>query len=126
MTEIVTRPWGSWEVIREGTYGPTQYKIKFLTIDPDKSISLQYHDHRSEYWTIVQGNARINLDENIITNAVAGDMISVPQGVVHKVQNVGTDPLVILELQMGSQTVEEDITRLQEVTLLELPNNGEE
>lgn len=126
MTEIVTRPWGTWEVIREGTYGDIQYKVKFLTIEPDKSISLQYHDYRAEYWTIVQGSARINLNESVITNAVPGDMISVPQGSIHKVQNVGTDPLVILELQMGSQTVEEDITRLQEGTLLELPNNGEE
>lgn len=123
---VVTRPWGNWEVIREGTYGEIQYKVKFLTIEPDKSISLQYHDHRAEYWTIIQGSARINLGENIINSAIAGDMISVPQGTIHKVQNIGTDPLVILELQMGSQTVEEDITRLQEVTLLELPNNGEE
>jgi mannose-6-phosphate isomerase-like protein (cupin superfamily) len=123
---IVTRPWGNWEVISEGAYDNTQYKVKFLTIDPDKAISLQFHDHRAEYWTIIRGNARITIGEGIINNAIPGDMISVPQGTIHKVHNIGVDPLVILELQMGTQTVEEDITRLQEGTLLELPNNGEE
>ena len=61
------RPWGTWEIIDQGPW----YKVKRLIVEPNKSISLQYHIHRSETWAITQGRGEVRLD---------GDTFQVKQG----------------------------------------------
>lgn len=108
MTVKEERLWGEYEVLKH-SYG--EYKIKILRIDPDKSISLQYHLHRSEIWTVLRGagQAKINGVKKFI---LEGDTIVVPTGVTHKLTNVGKIDLIILEAQRGSWCGEDDIIRL--------------
>lgn len=123
--EPVYRRWGNWEVLKQGNYGDVQYKVKFLSIDPSKSISLQFHDSRDEYWTVLQGTGEAFLPKAIEhSNGVVldelkflkpGTMVSVPRGKVHKITNTGDETLIILELQMGKECDEEDITRLEKI-----------
>ena len=89
------------------------YKIKTITIEPGKSISLQYHLHRKEIWTVLHGagKAKIGGEKRII---LEGDTVTVPVGVVHKLSNPGKTKLIILESQMGSYCEEDDIVRLEE------------
>lgn len=102
------RPWGKWEVL-EVDQG---YKVKRLTVDYGKSLSKQYHNHRSETWCVVQGTGEIEVD-GVKSTITVGDTIVIPIRAVHKVTGMSkTAPLVVIETQMGEQCVEEDIVRL--------------
>lgn len=102
-----SRPWGSWHVL-EVDQG---YKVKRLMILPDQAISLQYHNHRSEHWTIVQGEGKVIVDGNIFTIR-KGESFHVPKMALHKVMNTHlTETLIAIEVQMGDICSEDDIVR---------------
>ena len=105
--ESATRPWGIWRVldVDEG------YKVKRLEILPDAAISLQYHNHRSEHWTIVQGEGKVIVDGNIF-KVVKGESFFVPKQALHKITNTHlTEMLIAIEVQMGDICREDDIVR---------------
>lgn len=102
-----TRPWGSWQVL-DVDQG---YKVKRLEILPDQAISLQYHVHRSEHWTIVQGEGKVIVDGNIFT-VKKGESFHVPKQALHKITNTHlTETLIAIEVQMGDICSEDDIVR---------------
>lgn len=109
MNEVCSRPWGTWEVIDEGPW----YKVKRLVIEPSKSISLQYHIHRSETWAITAGRGEVILDNDKF-RVKQGDTFVVPIKAVHKITNISNIPLVIIEVQCGEITKEDDIVRLDQ------------
>ena len=80
--ETMKRPWGEWHVLDVDR----GYKVKRLEILPDQAISLQYHNHRSEHWTIVQGKGRVIVDGNIFT-VEKGESFHVPKLAMHKIAN---------------------------------------
>ena len=107
MTKYADRPWGTWEVIDEGPW----YKVKRLTVEPNKSISLQYHNHRSETWAVTQGRGEVILDDKTF-KVKRGDTFVVPIKAIHKITNISKTQLVIIEVQCGEITEEDDIVRL--------------
>ena len=72
-------------------------KVKRLIIKKDKNISYQYHNHRSEFWTIVEGNGYIILD-GILSKVNTGDTFTIKKNVKHSIIAIYED-LVILEVQ---------------------------
>ena len=105
--ESATRPWGIWRVL-DVDQG---YKVKRLEILPDQAISLQYHNHRSEHWTIVQGEGKVIVDGNIF-KVVKGESFYVPKQSLHKITNTHlNETLIAIEVQMGDICSEEDIVR---------------
>ena len=104
-----TRPWGSWHVIdvNDG------YKIKRIHVTPGARLSLQTHEHRSEHWVVIQGVATATVGDSVFT-VRAGESIDVPQGAKHRLGNDGSVELVIVEVQLGSYTGEDDICRIQD------------
>lgn len=105
--ESATRPWGIWRVL-DVDQG---YKVKRLEILPDAAISLQYHNHRSEHWTIVQGEGKVIVDGNIF-KVVKGESFFVPKQALHKITNTHLhETLIAIEVQMGEICSEEDIVR---------------
>lgn len=101
------RPWGEWHVL-DVDQG---YKVKRLHILPDQAISLQYHQHRSEHWTIVQGEGKVIVDGNIFT-VKKGESFHVPKLALHKITNTHlTETLIAIEVQMGDICSEDDIVR---------------
>ena len=125
MNEIVDRKWGKYEVIKELVLNSSPYrliavdphrivnnKIKILTIDPGKAISLQYHEHRSEIWIVLQGSGVyvLNGDVNILDY---NNILIIKKTDVHNIRNNASIPLIILEIQTGTIVDEEDIIRLQ-------------
>lgn len=107
MNPIVARSWGNWEVLDHDQ----GYKVKRLTILPDQAISLQYHNHRSEHWTIVQGEGKVIVDGNIFTVS-KGESFHVPRMALHKITNTHlNEKLIAIEVQMGEICSEEDIVR---------------
>ena len=78
---------------------------------PDQAISLQYHNHRSEHWTIVQGEGKVIVDGNIF-KVVKGESFYVPKQSLHKITNTHLhETLIAIEVQMGEICSEDDIVR---------------
>ena len=100
------RPWGSWHVIDVNR----GYKVKRIHVNPGCRLSYQKHDHRSEHWVVIFGIATCTVDGETVT-AGPGHSIDVPQGTAHRLSNEGTEELIIIEVQRGAYTGEDDIHR---------------
>lgn len=112
-----TRPWGSFTILDESAGdavgGATGYKVKRLEVLPGKRLSYQKHASRAEHWTIVLGRARVTLDGARVDLGV-GECIDIAAGSAHRVENPGVQPLVLIEVQLGSYLGEDDIVRLED------------
>ncbi|WP_082534026.1 phosphomannose isomerase type II C-terminal cupin domain [Marmoricola sp. Leaf446] len=104
--ESEDRPWGSWHVIDVAP----GYKIKRIHVTPGHRLSLQTHEHRSEHWVVVFGVATCVIDDETII-AGPGHSVDVPLGAKHRLANEGKEELVIVEVQHGAYTGEDDICR---------------
>ena len=103
------RPWGTFTVLDEGN----NFKVKRIEVLPGKRLSYQKHAQRAEHWVVVQGTARVTLDDAEIT-VPAGSAIDISVGAAHRVENPGAELLVFIEVQRGSYLGEDDIVRLQD------------
>jgi mannose-1-phosphate guanylyltransferase/mannose-6-phosphate isomerase len=103
----VHRPWGNSTVLETDA----GFKIKRVEVLPGGSLSLQVHQRRSEHWVVVAGTATVMQDGNVQT-LHAGQSTFIAPGVPHKLENRGTDPVQIVEIQVGDYLEEDDITRL--------------
>ena len=106
----VYRPWGSFEVLLT----KKNYQVKKLIINPQQKISLQKHLYRSENWIIVQGKAKITKN-NKNFKLVKNQSISIPKKTIHRIENIGKETLIIIEVQSGERLLEEDIIRLEDI-----------
>jgi mannose-1-phosphate guanylyltransferase/mannose-6-phosphate isomerase len=106
----VHRPWGAFEGIDAGG----RFQVKRLTVKPGASLSLQMHHHRAEHWIVVSGTARVTCDDK---QFLLGENQStyIPLGTRHRLENPGTIPLEIIEVQSGSYLGEDDIVRFDDV-----------
>jgi len=82
-------------------------------VQPGKRLSYQKHSQRAEHWVVVQGTAKVTLDDRETILSV-GAAIDIGVGVAHRVENPGSDLLVFIEVQRGSYLGEDDIVRLQD------------
>ena len=103
------RPWGTFTVLDEGE----NFKVKRIEVLPGKRLSYQKHAQRAEHWFVVQGTAKVTLDDREI-NVSAGEAIDIAVGSAHRVENPGEQLLVFIEVQRGSYLGEDDIVRLQD------------
>lgn len=109
MGESDVRPWGSWEVLDEGL----GYKVKRLVVKPRQRLSYQTHAYRAEHWVIVSGRATCVIN-GVVRKARPGDYVDVPVGAAHRLMNEEQEPLVVIEVQRGLYTGEDDIVRLED------------
>lgn len=106
----VNRPWGTYRSI----YCGDRVQVKLITVKPGGSLSLQMHFHRAEHWVVVKGTARVwRGDEQTLVTENQSTYISV--GTVHRLENPGTIPLHLIEVQSGSYFGEDDIVRLEDI-----------
>ena len=106
----VSRPWGSFDSIDRGD----KYQVKRITVNPGSRLSLQYHHHRAEHWIVVSGCARVTIGST--TKLVAENQsVFIPIGEKHCLENPGTIPLELIEVQSGSYLGEDDIVRLEDL-----------
>ena len=106
----VYRPWGAYE----GVVAGDRFQVKRITVNPGASLSLQMHHHRAEHWIVVRGTAKVTRGED---QFLLGENEStyIPLGVTHRLQNPGSLPLEIIEVQSGSYLGEDDIVRFEDV-----------
>ena len=104
--EKVIRPWGYYHLLVK----TNEYLIKQIVILPKKSISLQKHKQRSEHWIVLNGDADIVIDNKLML-LKESESAFVPANKKHKITNNLSQPLIILETQLGKILSEEDIIR---------------
>ena len=103
------RPWGWFEslVLGDG------FQVKRIFVKPGAALSLQSHKHRSEHWIVVEGKAKVTIEKNerIVTQ---GQSVYVPLGAIHRIENPGILPMVLIEVQIGVYLGEDDIIRYKD------------
>lgn len=108
---LVHRPWGTFEGVDAGP----SHQVKRITVTPGAALSLQSHEKRSEHWVVIAGTARVtrgpDLDSLEVTNLSGNQSIDIPLGWIHRLENPGSDPLIIIEVQSGDYLGEDDIER---------------
>ena len=106
----VNRPWGSYTVLEEDQDG---FKIKRIEVAPGARLSLQSHKRRSEHWVVVSGTATVtNGDE--VTTVHKNQSTYIPIGSKHRLENKNSEPLHIVEIQVGDYLGEDDIQRFED------------
>ncbi len=106
----VSRPWGTYTTLEEGP----NFKIKRIEVKPQGCLSLQMHQHRSEHWVVVDGKAKVTNGEQVFILS-ANESTYIPAGHKHRLENVGEQTLVMIEVQSGAYTGEDDIVRFDDV-----------
>jgi cytidyltransferase-like protein len=101
------RPWGYYRVLHTID---NSVKVKELTVDPGKKLSMQKHKHRSELWFVGEGEATLNWDYGgKKVKLYKQEIINVDEW--HQLENKTDKPLRIIEIQYGTNCTEEDIER---------------
>ena len=103
------RPWGRYEILQESD----SYKVKTIWVSPGKRLSYQRHQKRAEHWFIVQGHARITLNGDNFEMG-AGDSIDIEVGDLHRIENIGSEEVIFVEVQTGTYFGEDDIERIED------------
>ncbi|SFE69393.1 mannose-1-phosphate guanylyltransferase / mannose-6-phosphate isomerase [Roseivivax sediminis] len=104
------RPWGWFESLVVGG----RFQVKRILVHPGASLSLQSHFHRSEHWIVVEGTARVAIDDEVKL-VTENESVYIPLGAVHRMENPGRVPMVLIEVQTGTYVGEDDIVRYEDI-----------
>lgn len=104
------RPWGFFETLILSD----RFQVKRIHVHPGAALSLQSHYHRSEHWIVVQGTAKVTVDGEVRL-LTENQSVYIPLGAVHRMENPGRVPMVLIEVQTGSYLGEDDILRYEDI-----------
>ena len=108
--EFGERPWGTYEVLTDSD----GYKVKRITVLPGGRLSLQSHQHRSEHWVVVTGNATVTVGKNV-QKVAANEHVHIPLKAKHRLENDTNSLVVLIEVQTGPYLGEDDIIRYEDI-----------
>ena len=104
------RPWGWYDSVDQGK----RFQVKRIVVKPQGILSLQMHHHRAEHWIVVSGTARVTRGEESFL-VTENQSTFIPLGAKHRLENPGSVPLELIEVQSGSYLGEDDIVRFEDV-----------
>jgi mannose-1-phosphate guanylyltransferase/mannose-6-phosphate isomerase len=111
----VIRPWGAFASIDTGD----GWQVKRIEVAPGGRLSLQRHEKRAEHWVVLSGVAKVtrgpSVDRLDVVHLYPDQSIDIPLGWVHRLENPGTEPLAIIEVQSGAYLGEDDIVRFEDI-----------
>jgi mannose-1-phosphate guanylyltransferase/mannose-6-phosphate isomerase len=106
----VHRPWGTYDTVDTGD----RFIVKRIVVKQGAALSLQMHHHRAEHWIVVKGTAKVTRGEEVfLLSENQSTYISIGQK--HRLENPGSIPLEIIEVQSGGYLQEDDIVRFDDV-----------
>ena len=108
MSESI-RPWGRYEILQESA----SLKVKCIWVHPAKRLSYQRHERRAEHWFLVAGTATVTIN-GVESNVSAGDSLDIAIGDLHRIENIGDDDVIFIEVQSGTYFGEDDIERIED------------
>ena len=100
-----SRPWGIYRVLLETPYT----KVKEIVVHPHQRLSLQYHNHRSEVWTVVKGDGSVQLGDET-AKIFTEDVVQILEKEPHRIM-AGDSGITFIEVQLSSDGIfsEDDI-----------------
>ena len=104
------RPWGWFESLVIGE----RFQVKRIVVHPGAALSLQSHHHRSEHWIVVEGTAKVTVNDEVKLIS-ENQSVYIPLGATHRMENPGKLAMVLIEVQTGSYLGEDDIIRYEDV-----------
>jgi mannose-1-phosphate guanylyltransferase/mannose-1-phosphate guanylyltransferase/mannose-6-phosphate isomerase len=104
------RPWGWFETLVLAD----RFQVKRIVVHPGAALSLQSHVHRSEHWIVVAGTAKVTVNETVQL-LTENQSVYIPLGAVHRMENPGKVPMMLIEVQTGVYLGEDDIIRYEDV-----------
>jgi mannose-1-phosphate guanylyltransferase/mannose-6-phosphate isomerase len=107
----VRRPWGWFRLIQ----ADAGFQLRYLSVKPGASLSLQRHRRRAEHWVVVSGTARVTCGDAVLVLGT-NQSTFIPAGSTHRLENPGSEILVLIEVQSGAYLAEDDVERLDEAT----------
>ena len=107
-THLLTeRPWGWFRTLAASP----GFQVKEIFVRPGAKLSLQRHARRAEQWIVASGEALVTVGSRQHRLAVRG-YVDIPAGAIHRLENPGSEPLRVIEVQLGAYLGEDDIERL--------------
>ena len=106
---VVFRPWGYYDSISNGD----GFQVKRILVNTGAKLSLQKHGHRAEHWVVVKGKAQVTCGKKTF-QLIEIQSTYIPLGEVHRLENIGSIPLEIIEIQTGEYLGEDDIIRIED------------
>lgn len=103
------RPWGYYTILSD----EPDHKVKRIVVYPGKRLSLQKHRRRAEHWTGVYGEGLVTLDGKQI-RLKKGNSVDIPEGGIHRIENMTKENMAFIEVQMGDYFGEDDIVRIED------------
>jgi mannose-6-phosphate isomerase len=104
------RPWGAFHVLDE----QKGFKVKRITVNEGGRLSLQSHTHRSEHYTVVSGQATITVNDKVVLMQ-RGQSLDIPKGAKHRLENLHSGVVEVIEVQFGDYLGEDDIIRYDDI-----------
>jgi mannose-1-phosphate guanylyltransferase/mannose-1-phosphate guanylyltransferase/mannose-6-phosphate isomerase len=104
------RPWGWYEILASSE----RFQVKRIVVKPGAALSLQSHHHRSEHWVVVEGTAKVTVDDTV-SLITEGQSVYIPLGAVHRLENPGKVEMALIEVQTGVYLGEDDIVRYEDL-----------
>lgn len=108
--KIYKRPWGTYQTLKI----KENCQIKWIEVLPKGKLSLQKHLKRSEHWVIVQGKAKITLNDEVKIYK-KNDHVFIDKKMIHRIENNTNKKVILVEVQLGSYLSEDDIIRLEDI-----------
>ncbi len=105
----IFRPWGHYISIAEDQ----KWQLKLIHVKPGEKLSLQMHNHRSEHWIVVNGTAKVELD-NEVSILKENQSTYIPVNSKHRLSNPTLESLILIEVQSGTYLGEDDIVRFED------------
>jgi mannose-1-phosphate guanylyltransferase/mannose-6-phosphate isomerase len=105
----VFRPWGYYETVDIGE----RHQVKHIQVLPGRALSLQKHNKRAEHWVVVRGVARVTRGNDVF-DLNENESTFIPLGIRHRLENTGSEPLHLIEVQSGAYLGEDDIERFED------------
>ena len=105
----IYRPWGHYETLVENK----NWKVKLISVKAGEKLSLQKHKHRSEHWVVVSGKASVQIEDKEFS-LNENQSCYIPKETKHRLSNLISDSLSIIEVQCGNYLGEDDIERFED------------
>lgn len=113
------RPWGWYETLASGPH----FQVKHIVVHPGAALSLQSHNHRAEHWVVVEGNAKVTVDDEV-KFVGQNQSVYIPPGSKHRLENPEKIPLILIEVQTGNYFGEDDIIRYEDLYARDQEKSG--
>ena len=104
-----TRPWGSFESLASGP----GFQVKRIVVNARSALSLQSHQRRAEHWVMLSGVGRVECDDKTL-DLHPNESTFIPKGSRHRLSNLGSAPIELIEVQVGDYLGEDDIERFED------------